>query len=86
MATTNEPLTKTWSLAASIAADPVLLSLDSAAVVEIATTAADETAPTVSGHTITGGMAITRDILGAGAIWARVAPRSNVATASLVVS
>lgn len=87
MATANKPLTRAWSLAVAAATDRALISMaPSGALVEIAVTAADETAPTVSGHTLDVEKGVTRDLLGEGAIWARVAPSSNLATAVLVVT
>lgn len=87
MATTNAALTRTWSLAVASAVTRVLISLaPSGALVEIAVTAADGTAPTVSGHTLDLEKGVTRDLLGSGAIWARVAPGSSLATATLVIT
>jgi hypothetical protein len=87
MATANKALTRDWELAVAAAVDRVLISLaPSGALVEIAVTAADATAPTVVGHTLDWERGVTRDLLGDGAIWARVAPSSNLATAVLVVS
>jgi hypothetical protein len=87
MATTNAALTRTWSLAVASAVTRVLISLaPSGALVEIAVTGADGTAPTVSGHLLDVEKGVTRDLLGDGAIWARVAPMSSLATAVLVVT
>lgn len=75
MATSNKSLTSTWTLAVSSTKTWFLISTSLPALVEIATTAADATAPAagVIGHVIQAHHGITRALLPAGAIWARKA-------------
>ena len=88
MATTNKAVTDAWTLAVSSAVSDVLLSVAAGGTVEVATTGSDATAPTVSGHHLTLGMGVTRDLLGAGAIWARAIPAvsGDAAAATLAVN
>lgn len=87
MATANKSLTRDWSLAVAAATDRALITMvPSGALVEVAVTGADGTAPTVSGHVLDVEKGVTRDLLGDGAIWARVAPYSNLDTAILAVT
>lgn len=87
MATTNLTLTHAWQLAASASATSVLITHGySGSRIEIATTASDATAPTVSaGHVLEAGMGATRELLPSGAIWARLAPNSPASGGVLVI-
>lgn len=89
MATTNPPLSRSWSLVVAAAVDRALITPSAGtvgALIEIAVTADDVTAPTVSGHLIADDRGVTRDLLGDGAIWARIAPSSHLTSAVLVVT
>jgi hypothetical protein len=88
MATTNVSVSESWTLAVSSAVSDALLSVASGGTVEVATTGADGTAPTVLGHHLELGMGITRDIpgFGSGAIWARAIPSLVGASASAVLA
>jgi len=88
MATTNVTVSQSWTLAVSSAVSDVLLSVAAGGTVEIATTGADGTAPTVSGHHLSHGDGVTRDMLGDGAIWARAIPAvsGDAAAATLAVN
>ena len=73
-ATTNPTITQTWS-AIVAAGNYFLLTLPFASRfdVEVATTDAAGTAPTVVGHILSGDEqeGLTRDLLGPGTVWAR---------------
>jgi len=78
MATTNKTVTGDWSRIVDLGAEFLLSALDP---VEIAVTAADATAPTVSsGHYLAPGDGLTRSLIGVGAIWCRAigAPPATV--------
>jgi hypothetical protein len=85
MPTNNIAITSTWTkLAASTDTDLLITSNDAVAV-EIASTSADS-APTVVGHYLAPGQAITRSLLGAGHVWAKLLPGSRPASVIMVVS
>ena len=84
MATSNIPITKTWTKIADDADDPWLVRWEGGAHVEFATTAAD-TAPTIKvGHVLKPGDTLTRLVFGGGYLWARCA--DNFANATMVVN
>jgi len=68
MATTNKAVSSTWTRVADLGDEFVLSALD---LVEVAVSAADATAPTVSGVVLQPGSGVTRDQAGVGAVWAR---------------
>lgn len=73
MPTTNVTVGRTWVKLAD-ASQAFLISANFDAVLEIATTSADS-APTVDGHKLRVGVgenALTRDVIGAGYVWARI--------------
>jgi len=86
VATTNVTVSATWTLVAGTAASDVLISVASGGPVEVASTADASTAPTVSGHHLVFGAGLTRDLIGAGAIWARAIPPLVGATASAIIA
>lgn len=89
MATSNADLTRAWSPVVAANVDRALLTLaisTAAPLAEVAVAADAVTAPTVRGHLIDADKGATRDLLGDGVIWARVAPESNTATAVLVIT
>jgi hypothetical protein len=84
MATQNATITSAWSKIADSADDPFLAQPFGSSTFQIATMAT-ETAPTVEGHVIkASGQAISRDLIGAGHVYARVV--SGAPSATLVVS
>lgn len=85
MATTNIAVTPAWVKLADASAIDFLATWDVPVTVEFATTAAD-TAPTVVGHKLGPGSAITRIILGAGYVWARLVAGSKPASVNMIVS
>ena len=87
MATINTTLTAAWVRLATPAATRLLVSTTSANAIEIAITDTD-TAPsqTLTGHHIDHTQAASRDLLGPGYIWARVAPGQIGATAVVVIT
>jgi hypothetical protein len=85
MATTNESLTKTWAKLADDADDPVLVTCRGPAFLEVALTATD-TAPTVRGHHVAPGQAITRSAVGDGFLWMRCDPAGSQASAFVEVT
>lgn len=72
MPTQNINITKTWTQLATSADADVLISTTFPNSIEYATTAANA-APTVVGHTLSNREALTRSVIGAGYIWARIA-------------
>lgn len=82
--TANPALTAAWSVIVA-AGDNFLLSLPFTARydIEVATTDAAGTAPTVGGHRLAGDRqdGLTRDLLGPGTVWART--RSGATTVVL---
>jgi hypothetical protein len=85
MATKNFTVTAAWKLVANAADDPVFISCQTIALVEFATTAADDADPDVRGHILQTG--VERDALSPRAIgidgylYARVASGSSVVLA-----
>lgn len=73
MTTKTFPLTSTWQRIALAAEDLHLVTVASLNAAEIATST-DEDAPDGLGHRLEAGGRYSRDDLGPGAIWARVAP------------
>lgn len=70
MATANITVGSTWTQIALNTDDNLTVSSRYVENVEYAATEAD-TAPTVEGHALSGGMGITRLLIGPGYIWAR---------------
>ena len=87
MPTVNTTITGTWTKLANDTDDPVLITSNSLAAIEIATVATD-VAPSVSGHRLegfAGGMGVTRSVLGDGFVFARIVD-SRFASAVMVVT
>jgi hypothetical protein len=87
MATINATLTAAWVRLATPAVTRLLVSTTSANAIEIAVTDADAAPGAgVSGHYLDHTQAASRDLLGPGYIWARVAPGQIGATAVVVIT
>lgn len=71
MPTSNIKVTSNWVKVAAATDAHLLATWESPCPIEVATTLAD-TAPTVQGHVVLAGGAITRDILGDGYVWLRL--------------
>lgn len=85
MTTTNITATPAWQRIALAADDVALITSDAVAPIQYATST-DADAPTGLGHTCTAGDRLTRAQLGAGAIWARIAPDWPFDEATIVLS
>lgn len=80
MATQNATITNAWSKIADSEDDSVLIQASGYIEYQVATTAT-ETAPTVQGHAIGGrDRGISRDLIGAGHIYARLTAGGDSAT------
>lgn len=84
MATSNVSIAKTWVQLAANTDEAVLISTKYPYAVEYAATAA-AAAPTVEGHALSNKEAITRSVLGAGYIWAKVATESPMVSATITM-
>ena len=87
MSTQNATITESWSKIADTADDPLLIQAAHGGSIqyEIATVAT-ETAPTVAGHTIyQNEQAMTRSVLGAGHVYARLTYSSASADAGVLI-
>lgn len=71
MATSNITITSAWTQLALDTNTELLATWDTAATVEVATTAAS-VAPTVTGHRLGREQALSRGVLGSGFVWARL--------------
>lgn len=71
MPTSNIQVTPNWVKVAAATDTHLLATWESPCAIEVATTLADA-APTVQGHVVSAGGAITRDILGDGYVWFRL--------------
>ena len=81
MATTNIPVTGSWTPVASSAIDRFLLTTSD--TIEVAVTGADGTAPTVThGHEVARHLGVTRAVIGEGAVWARAPSGAAVVVVS----
>jgi hypothetical protein len=86
MATSNVTATKTWAKLAADTVDGFTASSRFQQEIEYATTAADAApAATLEGHALRSDQAATRQTLLNGFVWYRVAPRSNLSTAVVVL-
>jgi hypothetical protein len=85
MATNNIAITSAWTKLAETADADVLITCNDAVTVEVAATLADA-APTVVGHKLNPGQAITRSLIGSGYVWAKLLPGSQPASVIMVVS
>lgn len=85
MPTANVNITQSWTKLADDTDLTVLVTSRSIYAVEVATTAADS-APSVSGHLLHDGDAITRDLIGSGFLWARVYDGRHVAGSNVVMA
>lgn len=85
MTTTSLQITAAWQRIALAADDVALITSDAVAPIQYATST-DADAPTGLGHTCTAGDRLTRAQLGAGAIWARIAPDWPFDEATIVLS
>lgn len=85
MPTTNVQVTQAWVKIAETSHTEFLVTWDDRVDLEFATTTADS-APTVRGHRLSRDSAITRSVLGAGYVWARVVASGHGSAALLVVS
>ena len=82
MATVNIAVDEDWTLVASVALDPFLLTTSDG--IEVAVTADDSTEPSVDhGHSVGTQLGLARYMIGDGAVWAR---RTGAADAVVVVS
>lgn len=85
MATTNISVDHDWTLVVATAATNATVSCAEVAVMEFATTADDETEPTVTGHVLrTTGEAVTRSMLGSGSVWCRIVSGSPETVTAVV--
>lgn len=85
MPTANIPISKAWKKIAN-AGESFLASAPAEADVEFAATTADA-APTVLGHALKQGEALTRAVIGDGYIWVRISNfKSARNAANLVVT
>jgi hypothetical protein len=85
MATSNINITNAWTKIADASNAELLVTWNAPVWIEVATTVADS-APVVSGHRLAPESAITRTIIGAGYVWAKVVASANSAAMDLVVS
>jgi hypothetical protein len=88
MATTNVTVTSTWTKLANTEDDHVFVTAAGPAVLEVATTAADAAPSGIVGHRLpvaSIGDAISRDLLGPGYVWCRIADH-RVTSQVVVVS
>ncbi len=85
MPTSNISVTSTWTKIADEADEGFLLTWDSPVTVEVASTSADAQ-PIIRGHKLRMNEAITREILGAGYVWAKLCSGSFPAAVSVVVT
>lgn len=85
MATYNIKATTTWAQVALNTDTDLLITIDNAVTIEVATTTPNS-APTVTGHRVSSDNAITRSVLGQGYVWVRLVAGSNPAEVTLVVS
>lgn len=85
MATSNIAVTAAWTKLADATSADFLATWDVPVTMEVATTAADS-APTVIGHKIPPGYAVTRTAIGPGYIWAKLNAGSVPASVPVIVS
>lgn len=85
MPTINIPVTSAWTKVADASNAELLLTWNSAVILEVATTAADAV-PTVNGHRLNQGNAVTRGVMGAGFVWVREVAGSVPASINVVVT
>ena len=85
MATSNISISNAWVKLANSADSELLVTWGGSARIEVATTSADS-APTVNGHILYPGDAITRAVIGSGYVWVRLVSGSYPNSANLVVS
>lgn len=85
MATYNIPVSTSWVKIAENVNTDLLVTWNIPGILEIATTSADS-APTVTGHRLNREHAITRNVLGAGYVWAKWVPAGKPASVTLIVS
>lgn len=87
MATTNVTITKTWAKVAEDTDDPFLIQAASSLDWEIAAVALDAAPVSTTGHRMTGDAeSMTRSLIGAGFVYARIAPLSTASKALMIVS
>jgi len=85
MTTINKSVGTSWTKIADTSYLNFMISWESNAVLEFATTSGDFV-PTVTGHRLSKTDAVSRGVLGNGYVWAKVAAGSKPATADLVIS
>lgn len=85
MPTTNVSITSTWTKLAENTNTELLVTWDVPVKVEIAATLANSV-PTVDGHSLTHEDAITRNLIGAGYVWARLVAGTKPSSVKVVVS
>lgn len=85
MPTTNVTITNTYTQIAADTDTSLLVTFDSDAMVEFATTTT-AAAPTVRGHRLSKQDGISRAIIGPGYVWARTVPGLRPGSAQLVVT
>ena len=80
MATSNNPVGRSWMQVASDSNTDLLVTWNDAVELEVATTSTNQE-PTVSGHRVTRDDAISRGVIGPGYVWVRLVgsnPQENV--------
>jgi hypothetical protein len=85
MPTSNVVISSSWVKIAESSNAELLATWSDPAVLEVATTATDS-APTVQGHKLTREGALTRGVIGAGFVWAKLSAGTKPNSVLLVVS
>lgn len=85
MPTINTHVTTSWTKLADASDNDLLVTWSIPATLEVASTTANA-APIVEGHRLTNMDAITRSVLGAGYVWAKLVGGSMPADITLIVS
>lgn len=87
MPTTNKTLRDQWQLVANSSDTKLLITWGRGATVEIATTG-DNTAPDPSlvGHVLSSGDAVTRNVLGDGYVWMKTTVSSYNKSTNVVIT
>ena len=84
MPTTNILVNHSWVKVADTGDSKVLITLDAPYRLEVATVSG-ASEPTVYGHLLESGSALTREVIGDGHIWARVRDNALPKTASALL-
>lgn len=83
--TFNTPVNNNWILVVAAEQEAFLVSWNNINAVEFATTS-ENNPPTVQGHLLQSGEALSRNTIGAGNLWARVSGGSAGTVVNLIVS